>query len=148
MKIKILPIAFIAISFCLFSCNFGEKKNHSISMMADNSKVSVDWEGTYSGIIPCADCEGIFIVVTLNNTSTYEMTLNYLGKDFEVTLEGNFSWNDQGSIITLDIEGEGMKMFKVGENRIIMLDIHGNEITGELAGNYILEKVDQDIYEQ
>jgi len=148
MKVRILTLVIIAISFCLFSCNSSEKKNYSISTMAANSKVSVDWEGMYSGIIPCADCEGIFIVVILNENSTYEMTMSYLGKDFEVTSEGSFSWNEQGSIITLNKEEEGMKMFKVGENRIIMLDIHGNEITGELANNYILEKINQDIYEQ
>ncbi|MCL2289902.1 MAG: copper resistance protein NlpE [Bacteroidetes bacterium] len=142
MKTNALSFLVIAICLSLFSCNSGEKKNHLVLTMADNSRVSVDWEGTYSGTIPCADCEGIFIVITLNNNATYEMTMNYLGKDFEVTSEGNFSWNEQGSIITLDIEGEGMKMFKVGENRIFMLDIHGNEITGELADNYILEKVD------
>jgi len=144
MKRTILIIIAIVASFSMLSCRSNEKNNHlTISEMADNSRVSVDWDGTYSGIIPCADCEGIFIVITLNKNSTYEMTMNYLGKstDLEITFKGNFSWNDQGSIITLDIEEEGMKMFKVGENKIIMLDVDGNEITGQLADNYILEKV-------
>ena len=144
MKIRILIIIISIVACSIFSCGSNEKKNQLIiSEMSGNSKISVDWAGSYSGIIPCADCEGIFVVITLNENLTYEMTMDYLGKpaNFEIIFKGDFSWNDQGSIITLDKEEEGMKMFKVGENRIIMLDINGNEITGELANNYILEKV-------
>ena len=144
MKIRILIIVISVVSCSMLSCGPNEKKNQLIlSEMAGNSKISVDWAGSYSGIIPCADCEGIFIVITLNENLTYEMTMDYLGKpaNFEIVFKGNFSWNDQGSIITLDKEEEGMKMFKIGENKIIMLDIHGNEIAGQLANNYILEKV-------
>jgi uncharacterized lipoprotein NlpE involved in copper resistance len=140
MKVKILYIILITIALSIFSCNCSEKKNPSLPETVHNSRISVDWEGVYSGTLPCADCEGIFTVIALNNDETYEMTLNYLGADFEVTYEGSFSWNDSGSIITLDKEGEGMKMFKVGENMIIMLDIFGEEITGELADHYILIK--------
>jgi uncharacterized lipoprotein NlpE involved in copper resistance len=117
-------------------------------MSASNSRDSVDWDGTYSGIIPCADCEGILVTITLNQNATYEMTMSYLGKDFEFTSAGSFFWNDRGSIITLDKEDEGMKMFQVGENILFLLDIDGNRITGQFADQYILRKIDQDIIEE
>ena len=145
MKIKFF---IIAISFSLLSCNFSGTKEHSISVMASNSRDSVDWMGTYSGIIPCADCEGILITITLNKNATYEMTMSYLGKDFEFTSDGSFSWNDQGSMITLEKENEGMKMFQVGENILFMLDIDGNRITGQFADHYILKKINQCIIEE
>jgi len=149
MKIKFFIITILVISFSLLSCNFSEKKNHSISQMsASNSRDSVDWDGTYSGMIPCADCEGILVTITLNQNATYEMTMSYLGKDFEFTSAGSFFWNDRGSIITLDKEDEGMKMFQVGENILFLLDIDGNRITGQFADQYILRKIDQDIIEE
>lgn len=139
MRKKILALTIIALSVCLFSCNCGEKKSQQI-VDIPNSSTSVDWAGTYTGTLPCADCEGITTVITLFENSTYKMMMTYLGKDFEIDTEGYFSWNDEGSIIKLDTEGEGMNMFKVGENMIMMLDINGEKITGQLANNYILIK--------
>jgi uncharacterized lipoprotein NlpE involved in copper resistance len=137
MKTKIFSLTIMAI--CLFfSCNSG--KQPTTVMTVDSSKTSVDWVGAYSGTVPCADCEGIFTTLTLHENSTFQMTMSYLGKEFEVTSEGNFTWDEQGNIITLEKEDEGMKMFKVGENKIFMLDVSGKEITGELANNYILVK--------
>ena len=32
-----------------------------------NSRNSLDWNGVYKGVLPCADCEGIETVITLLN---------------------------------------------------------------------------------
>ena len=45
---------------------------------------SVDWDGTYFGILPCADCNGIQTILTLNKNLTYEIQMKYLGKDEKV----------------------------------------------------------------
>ncbi len=105
------------------------------------SQNALDWWGTYTGTIPCADCEGIKTAITLKQDLTYTMTAVYLGKDEnEFFRQGDFSWNDAGSIVALEDAGGSVAKFFVGENQLFQLDQEGNRITGSLAENYILKK--------
>jgi len=133
--IMVLFILFIGLASCKSA-----KKVQSIEVKAtsDNSMTSVDWVGSYQGILPCADCEGIKTQIVLNKDLSYILETQYLGKDEKVfQSKGTFKWNESGSKITLD--NENKQIYQVGENRIFHLDKHGNRITGEIANNYILE---------
>ncbi|MGL2964467.1 copper resistance protein NlpE N-terminal domain-containing protein [Flavobacterium sp. RSB2_4_14] len=107
-----------------------------------NSQNSLDWQGTYKGTTPCADCEGIATEITLNTDLTFSLKTKYLGKgDGKVFEEkGTFVWDKSGSTITLtDLKGKP-NQYKVGENRLIQLDMNGKIITGALAEKYVLTK--------
>lgn len=109
---------------------------------AHSSENSLDWAGTYKGILPCADCEGIETELTLNKNLTFVILTNYLGKADSKFFEekGSFSWNENGSkIILLGIENRPNAYF-VGENKLFQLDMDGNRIDGALANKYILIK--------
>lgn len=147
---KIFPFGFLL--FAIVGCNTNsttESKNSSTDTPAvsapvtgDNSMNALDWQGTYKGIVPCADCEGIETVITIGADSLYTLTLNYLGKKDAVAVKksGRFNWNATGNIITLsNIEG-GADKYLVGENKLIQLDLEGNRITGDLAAKYELAK--------
>lgn len=110
---------------------------------AHNSRNALDWTGTYSGTLPCADCPGIRYSITLRENDTYEVQTQYLERSDSVFTEsGKFSWNAQGSQITLADRGE---KFQVAENRLIHLDQEGNVITGDLADMYVLTKATDNI---
>jgi copper homeostasis protein (lipoprotein) len=102
---------------------------------------ALDWAGTYEGVIPCADCEGIKTVVTLHIDLTYAFSAAYLGKPgkpFETT--GTFSWNEAGNTVRLaGLENRPNKYF-VGEGYLLQLDMDGKKIEGESARNYTLKK--------
>ena len=109
---------------------------------AHNSQTALDWSGTYKGITPCADCEGIETVIVLNTDLTFVIQTKYLGKgDAKVFEEkGNFVWDNTGGIVLLqDIKGKPSQ-YKVGENKLIQLDMEGKAITGALAEKYVLVK--------
>ncbi len=108
----------------------------------DNSENSLDWNGTYKGTVPCASCEGIEVALTLNKDKTYKLVTNYLGRNDALEQEntGSFTWDETGSIITLEKVAQGPNQYKVGENRIWQLDMEGKVVTGELAEHYILTK--------
>lgn len=109
------------------------------------SKIALDWQGVYSGMTPCADCEGIETNLSLNNES-YTLYTRYAGKeDKGNTVSGTFSWNEDGNSITLDGLNESPKQFKVHENSLLQLDMNGDVITGDLADMYRLEKIDDQI---
>ena len=109
-------IFFICLSLFLFSCKneikqVEEIKSDSIVEVAidtvsasDNSQNSLDWEGTYKGIIPCADCEGIKTEITIKYDLTYVIKTIYLGKVDGKTFEktGRFFWDKTGSNINLE----------------------------------------------
>lgn len=104
-----------------------------------NSRNSLDYDGTYSGVIPCADCPGIKVRITLDLEGNFTRTMAYLERPDIFASEGTFVWDDTGSIITL-IDGDDRQMFRVGENTLTMLDGEGNVITGDQAGMFILRK--------
>jgi uncharacterized lipoprotein NlpE involved in copper resistance len=110
--------------------------------LSHNSMNSLDWNGTYKGILPCASCEGIETILTLNSDNSYVLVTNYLGRNDALEQEerGEFSWNEDGSIITLTNINSGPNQYKIGENRICHLDINGEVITGDLEDHYVLTK--------
>lgn len=152
MKKQFLSMAIVSV--LLWSCNNNNKsqKNTDASLIdtvidtvkvadSHNAQNSLDWSGTYKGITPCADCEGIETEVTLNNDMTFIVKTKYKGKSDKVFEEkGSFKWDSTGSKIFL----EGLKnrpdQFFVGENTLTQLDLEGKKITGALAENYILKK--------
>jgi uncharacterized protein len=101
---------------------------------------SLDWDGTYRGVLPCADCESIETVIILNNDMTYKLERKYTGKSGEVfRSEGKFEWSSDGRIVILQNETPGK--YQVGENALFQLGADGKRITGDLADMYILRKM-------
>lgn len=106
-----------------------------------NSRNSLDWNGVYEGTLPCADCEGIETSITLMDELTFTRSRIYLEKDDQIySDQGKFTWDDQGSVITLTAEDGSTQSYQVGENVLFYLDRDGNRIEGELAERYRLEK--------
>lgn len=110
--------------------------------VGDSSRTSLDWNGSYEGVVPCASCEGIKTRLVLNSDGTYLLETQYLGEqeagaEPEVFEErGSFSWNASGGAIQL----ESGAWYQVGENQLFMLDREGKRITGALADHYRLGK--------
>ena len=146
----------IVLLFCMslfFSCKnetnkeelkFVGIKSDTTNVVIDghNSQNSLDWSGTYKGIIPCADCEGIATEIVLNSDMTFVKIIKYLGKNENEVLEenGSFVWDKTGTIVVLNVSGDSPKRYKVGENKLIQLDMEGKAITGLLAQKYLLTK--------
>jgi uncharacterized lipoprotein NlpE involved in copper resistance len=105
------------------------------------SSNSLDWDGTYLGVLPCADCKGIATEITLTKELTYSMKTSYLGKgDTAAVIKGNFTWNAAGNTITLSGLSFRPSQYFVGENNLTQLDMAGKKITGSLADKYLLKK--------
>lgn len=117
----------------------------------DNSRNSLDWDGAYRGILPCADCRGIQNTVYLNKDLSYRVKLRYLGKENnDVEYSGTFTWNTEGNTITLDKAGSNSTptSYLVGENTLTQLDVSGKKNMGQHAADYILSKSNYAIVEK
>jgi heat shock protein HslJ len=104
---------------------------------------SLDWDGVYRGLLPCADCEGMETTIYLNKDLTYRAKVKYLGKSDElVEYNGTFKWNRPANSITFEDPGyNGFNTsYLVEENGLTQLDRNGKKVTGNLASMYILAK--------
>lgn len=121
------------------------KKENTISEIAITDEQNIDnslnWEGSYFGVIPCASCPGISTLITLNENGIYEKTIEYLGSDDSPkTTKGELIWDKEKSKITIEEDN-----YLVDEGKLFMLDKEGKVITGELAENYILFKTELEL---
>jgi uncharacterized lipoprotein NlpE involved in copper resistance len=90
-----------------------------------NSRNSLDWAGTYEGVLPCADCRGTKTSLTLNSDGSYQLVTQALGSQHaEKSVSGVFRWQPSGNAITLDERG-GRQQFSVGEGRLTLLQPEG-----------------------
>jgi len=110
------------------------------------SQLSLDWQGVYTGILPCADCEGIRTTIRLNDDLTFTMRQQFIGKSAEIYEQtGKFRWNDDGNSITLVPETNVPTMplvYGVGEGFLLQYNQKGERITGNLAAMHRLEKTE------
>ena len=117
-----------------------EEAQESIERIA-NSQQRVSWPGRYTGILPCADCEGIEVSLAIQEDGAYYRTLVYQGKDMEPIQErGKFQWNTSGSFIRLQLPNSLVQWYEVGDGLLFHLDQKGARIRGDLSERYILYK--------
>jgi hypothetical protein len=96
--------------------------------------------GTYTGLLPCADCAGIKTEILVSD-STYIKRTIYLGEGRPDLYEarGGASWDNNSRILTLGGLAPPNR-YLVGNNTLTQLDRKGRKITGRLANRYVLQK--------
>ncbi len=130
-------IQILAAVLPLFAAGCGTSTMATTST-TESSPVMESITGTYLGMLPCADCEKISYRLQLKPDGSYSSHMVYVGKSDKAFDEsGRFTLRSDG-IVVLDKKEEGMKYFKKHPQGMQMLDSQGHEITGDLAGRYIL----------
>ena len=150
MKSKHSFLAILLLSLAFISCDSQERSaevtdsKETYPPDMHTSQIALDVDGTYRGILPCADCAGIQTKITLDNEMNFVKRTVYIGKSSEIfTTEGTYSWREDGNTIRFEgiNEYEQPAFYHVGENKLFQLDLEGNRISGDLAENYILHKI-------
>ena len=150
MKKSLFMLGFL--SLALVSCNTSNTsgsqadtvaltESSPIPDAAHTSQNSLDYAGTYTGVLPCADCPGIKTEITLNADNSFTKKMTYLErKEAGIFKEkGTYSWDAAGQTITR--EGiHAPNQYFVGENTLTQLDMEGKKVEGDLADLYILKK--------
>lgn len=151
MKKLFFIVSVILLIVGINACKSNKTIENSAIAQINSSQLPSDWVGVYSGIIPCADCSGIETQITLNSDNTFKITSKYLDEEEVVSIHtGEIQWSKDGKSIALsELDKEAFpSQYKVEKNALIQLDLEGNIITGELASNYILTKVDINLIEK
>jgi heat shock protein HslJ len=138
---KIIKLGSLSLFSILLFISCG---NSNTTPVGDTSQNSLDWDGIYSNVIPCADCEGIQTTIVLNKDMTYKRISRYINKDLNFfTEEGSFFWDKEGRTITLEgvNKEEAPYKYLVGENKLIQYDMDGKAMNEETQKQYTLQKV-------
>lgn len=136
MKKYILLFAII-LSFVGCKKQATDKKADTVVI---SPKSTGDFIGTYKGILPCVDCQGLITEISINENTTFSIKTIYQGKGEKVFVKkGHFTWNKKGDIIILT-DVNGPNKYLVGKNKLTQLDLYGKRNTGSLADEYILSK--------
>ncbi len=144
-RFLLVLVAVMATTYACTNKSSDNSQNSTTEVVDEHtSRNALDWAGTYSGVLPCASCEGIETELKIKDDNTYSLTTSYLGEDDPMTetIEGSFEWLEEGNTIKLDgiEEGSRSPFFKIEENRVRYLDLEGNVVEGELESYYILSK--------
>lgn len=135
-------IAIVGIGALLFFSTYDKsaQETGSTDIVTDvhNAQNSLDWPGSYFGVLPCASCPGIITLITINDNDTFDKTTEYIdSEDTPQTVRGKLTWSDDKNIIMLDDE-----YYRVGENELVRLDADKQPVTGVLAKEYVLTKTE------
>ncbi len=107
---------------------------------------SLNYLGTYKGVLPCPDCRGIETSIELSEDFSYIMHRRHLGKEEKPTeMTGAFSWNSDDTAIVLDNQLDMPNQYLVGDNALTQLDMDGRVVTGSAAAAYVLHKIPESV---
>lgn len=111
------------------------------SAIGDTTENALDWAGSYEGVLPCADCEGIQVELELDSDKTYELKETYLGKGNQsVETKGSFQFDAKNPTqIILDEKAQARRFF-IGEGFAEARALDGSEIDTNLKQHYKLTK--------
>lgn len=94
--------------------------------------------GNYSGTLPCADCEGIYIELELFQDMTYSSKMLYKGRMETAQADsGTFTLSEQG-IIALERSVANFSYFQKDGSNLRVLDKNGKKIISSLTERYML----------
>ena len=132
------------LTLMMAACTNQQQKKSEESTKTDfiadihNAENALDYEGTYKGTFPAADCPGIETTLTLNNDRTFTLDSKYIDRNQTYNESGKYTL--KGNLLTLVSNDGEEEYYKVEENPLRKLDRDKKEITGDLAGYYILKK--------
>mgnify|MGYP001007259216 CR=1 FL=1 len=121
-----------------------ENSNDNAASNADNTSTNTSTTETYTGTLPCADCEGIDVSLELNPDSNYVMTSVYKGSRVD---SSNNSFKDSGvwkiygaDTVCLIGKDSSMLTYIKTDSTLTQLDGDKKVITGDIANMFILHK--------
>lgn len=125
----------IAVLVTLFFGSLMGCQNHEPAVAAETSETMVQ---QFQGIVPCADCEGIQVSLSLKQGGKYVLNEHYLGARGEDNVQQG-TWQRTAEKLILVSEAGVKRYFRPFERGLEMMDTEGNPIQSTL--NYRLAAV-------
>ncbi len=134
----------LALPLVLAACQTPTAPSHEASTVVDThhtAENSLDWAGRYTGLLPCADCEGIQTQLTLHSDKTYVLEEHYVKNGRALhpsTQTGRFQFDTGHPALIRLGNTTPQRVYFIGEGYAEARDAQGNKISSQL--NYRLQQ--------
>ncbi|MBB6612069.1 copper resistance protein NlpE N-terminal domain-containing protein [Pontibacter sp. Tf4] len=137
---RILTVLVAGATLIVAGCTTSELSTEPVDVAPAGSRLPSTLFGTWSGVIPCADCPGINYNLDLNEDNTFEETMVYQEREVEpYTRTG--TWQIRNGVLQLSGPDTTITQFDLSTaGELYMLDQQGRRITSGLAENYTLRR--------
>lgn len=140
MKYKNLKIGLLLTLLILLLTSCGKSNNTDDSA---SSRATIDWAGYYQGVIPRDDQQGVYVDLELNKDNTFvKRSKNLRYEDKLITVEGTFSWSEDGNQVILESDAEAYdSILLIQEDRVLWKKIQEVTFRDEDMEKYVLTKI-------
>lgn len=130
----------LIVSVSLLSCSHKNEAETQSDTYSEIGQIEIDLPALYTGILPCADCPGVDYSLILEEGRFVEISqyMERSTKRFEET--GIWTLNGDTLIISQNDSSNFRKQFLFDEKKLILLHSQGQQIAGDLANKYVLER--------
>lgn len=136
-----LILFFFILSSVNSSCNHSHnKENNSAITQSQKTDSTTSFHGNFFGVTPCADCPGIETTVSFNSDSLFIESLKYQERNSSFSDTGRWSISDSLITVSLSKGGADRYFLLKNDSSVAMLDAYKKEISGPLAGFFILKR--------
>lgn len=142
---KRLHLTTLSLALALAACSSTTNKpdNDIQETYVQNPKNTISWTGTYQGITPCANCDGIATMIVLKPNLEYQMRTRMLGiEEIDKKSEGTFVWQADNTHIEILPEDGIPKIYRVNNDFIELTLPNGEQIPTGDSNQYRLYKTD------
>ncbi len=112
-----------------------------IFVLISCAQKEASWIGTYRGVLPCVNCEGLEAIVTLKEDTTFLLKINFLGSDVKMPdTTGRVIWNEPNKLFTLDVVSYLSSHFEIAGDTLFNLGLDGKRLVGADANKFIFKR--------
>ncbi len=106
---------------------------------------SQKFRGVFYGFLPCNDCDGIKMTLSLKQNNNYLLVTQYAKESSrELYEKGKYTWDEEKHLVMLTPrKGTAIHQYLIeNEETLIQLNSDGTRMTGKLADRYALRRSD------
>lgn len=123
--------------------NSGKEMDHASHK--NHADKSLEFRGVFYGYLPCSDCDGIKVTLSLKQKNNYLMVTQYARESSREYYEkGKYDWNERDRTVVLTPRkgGTGKRLYHIeNEGTIIQLNEDGSRMFGD-SDRYVLRRSD------
>lgn len=134
-------LIFLFIAGSILSCNQRQEAEEAPEKDTNAEQINIHLPAMYTGTLPCADCPGIDYRLIIEENRFVE--INHYRDRTPGRFEETGNWTVSGDTLSLlkPDNQNPRKRFLLSKEKLTMLDMQNQEVTGDLADMYVLERV-------
>lgn len=146
-KLALILLCMLAVSFGPAMANSDKRAMGDVQRAREKAQNKVDhskhekpvdasmqFRGVYYGYLPCKDCAGIKMTLSLKNKKNYLLVTQYAqASNREYYDKGKYDWDDKSRIVTLvSRKGKSIRKLSIrNEGALIVLSPEGKPMKGD-----------------